>query len=116
MRPARLTQSHRRTAVDIFCPAATILACLTVASLVLSPKQLGSENSRLFALQKSGIVTIILALLSFVVTLVSFCIEIAVAIPARNRLNNAADGISASLVRSQPLPLHPRAGRNESGC
>lgn len=80
---------------------ATILTCLCVASLILSPKHLGSENSRLFALQKSGIVTIILALISFVVTLVAFCIEIAVALPAKNRLNNAADGITASLVSAR---------------
>ncbi|BGO93772.1 hypothetical protein NBRC10512_004561 [Rhodotorula toruloides] len=84
---------------------ATILTCLCVASLILSPKHLGSENSRLFALQKSGIVTIILALISFVVTLVAFCIEIAVALPAKNRLNNAADGITASLGNVQWFTL-----------
>ncbi|CEQ40761.1 SPOSA6832_02398, partial [Sporobolomyces salmonicolor] len=76
---------------------AAILAILTVLSLVLPPSYLGSEDSRLFALQKSGVVTILLALASLVLTFVAFVCEIAVAVPAAHRLN-AIDGIEGKLV------------------
>lgn len=68
-------------------------------SLIFPPRYFGSETSRLFALQKSGIVTILLALSAFVITIVAFAAEIAVAIPARNRLNSVSDQITARLVR-----------------
>ncbi|GAA5920359.1 hypothetical protein JCM1841_005584 [Sporobolomyces salmonicolor] len=79
---------------------AAILAILTVLSLVLPPSYLGSEDSRLFALQKSGVVTILLALASLVLTFVAFVCEIAVAVPAAHRLN-AIDGIEGKLGNVQ---------------
>lgn len=77
---------------------AAILAVLCVLSLVVPPSWLGSEESRLFAFQKSGVVTILLALSACVLSFVTFIAEIAVAIPARNRLNSI-NGISGQLVR-----------------
>ncbi|GAA5856665.1 hypothetical protein JCM8547_005920 [Rhodosporidiobolus lusitaniae] len=83
---------------------AAITTTLCVLSLLLPPSYLGSESSRLFALQKSGIITILLALVSCVLALVSFIVEIVVAIPARNNLN-AVEGIDASLGNVQWFSL-----------
>ncbi|GAA6061212.1 hypothetical protein JCM10212_001533 [Sporobolomyces blumeae] len=79
---------------------AAILAACTIFSLVLPPSWLGSEESRLFALQKSGVVTILFALASFVLTIVAFVAEIAVAIPMKNRLAKVP-GIEAGLGNVQ---------------
>lgn len=79
-------------------PSAAITSVLCVLSLIFPPRYFGTETSRLFALQKSGIITILLALVSFVLALVTFIVEIVVAIPAKNRLD-AIEGISAELVR-----------------
>ncbi|GAA5850373.1 hypothetical protein JCM3766R1_004325 [Sporobolomyces carnicolor] len=79
---------------------AAILAVLCVLSLVVPPSWLGSEESRLFAFQKSGVVTILLALSACVLSFVTFIAEIAVAIPARNRLNSI-NGISGQLGNVQ---------------
>ncbi|BGP42288.1 hypothetical protein JCM10450v2_006381 [Rhodotorula kratochvilovae] len=81
--------------------AAAITAVLCMLSLIFPPRYFGAETSRLFALQKSGIVTILLALTAFVITIVAFCCELAVAIPARNRLNDASDQITARLGNVQ---------------
>ena len=68
-------------------------------SLLFPPRYFGSEQSRLFALQKSGIITILLALAAFVITIVAFAAQLAVAIPARNRFVAASDQIQIELVR-----------------
>lgn len=78
--------------------AAAITTVLCVLSLLLPPSYLGSDSSRLFALQKSGIITILLALVSCLLALITFIVELVVAIPAKNRLG-AIPGIEASLVR-----------------
>ncbi|GAA6029102.1 hypothetical protein JCM8097_001596 [Rhodosporidiobolus ruineniae] len=83
---------------------AAIVSVLCVLSLILPPSYLGSETSRLFALQKSGIITILLALVTLVVAFIAFIVEIVVAIPARNRLNDI-DGIDASLGNVQWFSL-----------
>ncbi|GAA5915650.1 hypothetical protein JCM6882_002374 [Rhodosporidiobolus microsporus] len=83
---------------------AAILAVTCILSLVCPPSYLGSETSRLFALQKSGIVTILLALSAFVVTIAAFVAELVVAIPIRNRLNEL-DGITGHLGNVQWFSL-----------
>ncbi|GAA6004051.1 hypothetical protein JCM10207_006533 [Rhodosporidiobolus poonsookiae] len=83
---------------------AAILALLCMLSLLLPPSYLGSETSRLFALQKSGIVTILLAITSCIIAFIAFIVEIVVAIPARNRLGSV-DGIDASLGNVQWFAL-----------
>ncbi|GAA6005116.1 uncharacterized protein JCM10292_005574 [Rhodotorula paludigena] len=83
---------------------AAITTVLCVLSLIFPPRYFGTETSRLFALQKSGIITILLALVSCVLALVAFIVEIVVAIPAKNRLD-AIDGISAELGNVQWFTL-----------
>ncbi|GAA5954781.1 hypothetical protein JCM8115_005526 [Rhodotorula mucilaginosa] len=84
--------------------AATIAGGLAVLSLILKPKQLGSEDSRLFALQKSGVVTILLAITASLLSFISFIVELAVAIPARNRLNDVP-GVTGHLGNIQWFSL-----------
>ncbi|GAA5969543.1 hypothetical protein JCM11641_008151 [Rhodosporidiobolus odoratus] len=68
-----------------------IVAVSCLLSLLLPPSYLGSESSRLFALQKSGIVTILLALSTCLLCFISFIVELVVAVPARNAFNNIPD-------------------------
>lgn len=88
--------------------AATIAAAACIFSLILKPKQLGSEESRIFALQKSGILTILLAMTACTLSFVSFIVELVVAIPARNKLNDIP-GIDGHLGNIQWFSL-PSAG------
>ncbi|KAM0755420.1 hypothetical protein T439DRAFT_375788 [Meredithblackwellia eburnea MCA 4105] len=74
---------------------AAIVTILTVASLATPPSYLGSERSALFKLQKSGMVPVLLGAVAFVLTFVTFAVDLAVIIPAKNKLNSI-DGISAS--------------------
>lgn len=78
-------------------PTAAIIALSTVLSLLCPPRYLGSPQSRLFAFQKSGILTILLALVSCVMAFIAFFVYLGVLMPAKNRLNDI-DGISASMV------------------
>ncbi|GAA5857127.1 hypothetical protein JCM9279_006018 [Rhodotorula babjevae] len=80
---------------------AAITAVLCMLSLLFPPRYFGSEQSRLFALQKSGIITILLALAAFVITIVAFAAQLAVAIPARNRFVAASDQIQIELGNVQ---------------
>ncbi|POY72331.1 hypothetical protein BMF94_4633 [Rhodotorula taiwanensis] len=84
--------------------AAVITGGLACLSLIMKPSQLGSEQSRLFALQKSGILTILLAITACILSFVCFIVEIIVAIPARNKLN-AIPGITGHLGNIQWFSL-----------
>ncbi|KAK4057115.1 hypothetical protein OIO90_002015 [Microbotryomycetes sp. JL221] len=77
-------------------PIAAIIGFATVVSLACPPRYLGSPESRLFAFQKSGILTILLALIGCIFTFITFFVELAVLISARNNLNDIR-GISAGL-------------------
>ncbi|BGP18646.1 hypothetical protein JCM10213_002891 [Rhodosporidiobolus nylandii] len=83
---------------------AAIVVTLCLLSLIVPPSYLGSETSRLFALQKSGIVTILLALAGCVLCLIAFIVEIAVTVPARNKMN-ALEGISGHMGNIQWFSL-----------
>lgn len=89
---------------------AAVIAVLTVLSFVLPPSYLGSPTSRLFAFQKSGIATILLAILTFVMAFIAFIIDLIVIIPAKNRLD-AIEGITASWV-SRTSELARARGRD----
>lgn len=88
---------HRPRADTVSRPAAFI-GVLAVASLITPPSALGSERSFLHKTQKSGLVTITLAFVTFILGIVSFALEMIVILPARNKLN-AVPGITCKLVR-----------------
>ncbi|KDE09534.1 hypothetical protein MVLG_00432 [Microbotryum lychnidis-dioicae p1A1 Lamole] len=69
----------------------------TVASLACPPSYLGSPQSRLFAFQKSGILPILLALITFVLAVVTFFVTLSVSMSGRNRLNAIGGGVNAGL-------------------
>ncbi|KAL8290451.1 hypothetical protein RQP46_002709 [Phenoliferia psychrophenolica] len=74
--------------------AAAVLTAACVGSLVLPPTYLGNEDSVLFKIQKSGLITAGLAVLAFLITIVTFAVELAIIVPAKDRLN-AIEGIHA---------------------
>lgn len=95
-----LIMSSSATGVYWIHVVAAVLSVLCVLSLLIPPAWLGSEESRLFAFQKSGVVTILLALSACFMSFVTFVAEIAVAIPAKNRLG-AIEGIEGKLGNVQ---------------
>lgn len=74
--------------------AAAIIATITVLTLIIPPNWLGKPESALFAMQKSGVMTIILGGVSFLLALIAFILDFIVINPAVARLN-AIPGISA---------------------
>lgn len=74
-----------------------IVTSITVLSLLLPPSYLGDPTtSRLAILQKSGMVTLFLALTSLILAIVTFSIYLAVIMPAVSALNRF-QGISAQI-------------------
>lgn len=91
----RIISSGATTALWLHVIAA-VLTIVTVASLVTPPSYLGSPHSRLFALQKGGMVTIFFALLALGTAIATLITDFLVIIPAVNALNSIA-GIHANI-------------------
>jgi hypothetical protein len=77
--------------------ALAILTILTVISLLFPPYFFGTHGeSTLYAIQKSGLITLFLGIISFVLGIVTFAIDLAVVLPAISKLNGI-EGISAKV-------------------
>jgi hypothetical protein len=68
---------------------------LTFASYVVPPRWIKGGKGRFADFQRSGILTIILAVISFIMSIVSFAAIFSTVLSAKKALN-AIDGINAS--------------------
>ncbi|KAL8293216.1 hypothetical protein RQP46_000910 [Phenoliferia psychrophenolica] len=83
---------------------AAIVTVMTVISLIVPPSYLGTESNVFYRIQKSGMLTIALGVVSFILAFVTFCVDLSIIIPARNRMN-AIEGISAKMGNVQWFTL-----------
>lgn len=92
--------STAQTSLFWFHPVAAIVTLLCVITTIIPPSYLGSPQSRLFAFQKSGVLTVALGILSAILTVIAFAVLLAIVIPTSNKLN-AITGISSRIGNSQ---------------
>ena len=87
--------SSGQTSIQWLHIITAIFALLTFASYVVPPRWIKGGKGKFADFQRSGILTIILAVISFIMSIVSFAAIFSTVLSAKKALN-AIDGINAS--------------------